>query len=90
MNSPRASSPASEALESRHGSDDIPEPGDNEPEPIPSVSRIEDVRTLIQRHNNANVHFLSITRTRRRLGSVLYQSSMILDTFLYQYLQVVD
>jgi hypothetical protein len=45
MNSPRASSPASEALESRHDSDDIPEPGDNEPEPTPPVSRIEDVRT---------------------------------------------
>ena len=45
MNSPRASSPASEALESRHGSDEIPEPGDNEPKPISSVSRIKDVRT---------------------------------------------
>ena len=45
MNSPRASSPASEALESRHDSDEIPEPGDNEHEPTPPVSRIEDVRT---------------------------------------------
>ena len=45
MNSPRASSPASEALESRHGSDEIPEPGDNEPKSISSVSRIKDVRT---------------------------------------------
>ena len=45
MNSPRASSPASEVLESQHDSDDIPEHGDNEPDPIPTISRIEYVRT---------------------------------------------
>ena len=45
MNSPRASSPASEALESHHhDSDHIPEPGNNDAPP-PPVSRIEDVRT---------------------------------------------
>ena len=45
MNSPRASSPASEALESlHHESDHVPEPRDGELDPSPSVSRIEDVR----------------------------------------------
>jgi hypothetical protein len=45
MNSPRASSPASEALESlHHDSDHIPEPGDNDAPPLP-ISQIEDVRT---------------------------------------------
>ena len=39
------------------------------------------IEPLIQRHNNANIHFLSTTRTRRRLGSVLCQSSTIPDAY---------
>jgi hypothetical protein len=46
MNSPRTSSPASEAPESlHHNSDHISEPGDNKHAPPPPVSRIEDVHT---------------------------------------------